>query len=297
MKTVSIKNLDIVPPKASAFAYETDPMMPKLHQCCLIVGPRGSGKTTACVNLIERLPFDRIFVISPSMKSNKDLMKRLKLKDEDIYEDPDDITCLSQIKESIEKERDELEEYIEDMKRYKALMKQIHSDDPLFRPDEDSLVDFFNNGSFRPPTHKWNGRRPCMALILDDCVGSQLYTKGIRRLNQMCIYHRHIGQLKEGGALGCSLFFLVQSYKCANGGISKCIRNNVTSLVVFSNKNEKQLQEIAEECGGEVSKDVFMTVYEQCMQDKHDFMFIDLHRKTHHPSMFRRNLNEFVIPP
>eukprot|EP00966_Prymnesium_polylepis_P027271 630847-Prymnesium_polylepis.1 len=41
---------------------------------CLVVAARGGGKTTATVNLVERLPFDRIFVISPSMKSNKEMM-------------------------------------------------------------------------------------------------------------------------------------------------------------------------------------------------------------------------------
>lgn len=296
MKTVSIPGLDINPPKGSAFAYETDPMMPKLHQCMLIVGPRGSGKTTACVNMVERLPFDRIFVISPSMKSNKELMRRLKLEEGDIFEDPDDITCLDRVKDAIEQERDDLEKYQADLVRYKKLMKYIHSDSPLFRLPDDALADFYRDGDFKPPEHKWGGRRPCMALILDDCIGSQLYTKGIRKLNQMCIYHRHLGQLKEGGALGCSLFFLCQSYKCAAGGISKCIRNNVTSMIVFANKNQKQLDEIAEECSGEVSPEVFMSVYNECIKDKHDFMFIDLHRKDSHPSMFRRNLSEFVIP-
>ena len=296
MKTVSVPGLDIRPPKNSAFAYDTPEMMPTLHQACLIVGPRGSGKTTACVNLMERLPFDRIFAISPSMKSNKELMQRLKLEECDIFEDPDDISCIDKVKAAIEQERDDLEKYQADMIRYKKLMKYIHSDSPLFRLPDDALADFYRDGDFKPPEHKWGGRRPCMALVCDDCVGAQLYTKGIRKLNQLCIYHRHLGQLKEGGALGCSLFFLVQSYKCASGGISKCIRNNVTSLIVFSNKNQKQLEEMAEECAGEVEPEVFKKVYEQCIRDKHDFMFIDLNRKPCHPSMFRRNLSDFVIP-
>ena len=77
-------DLQIKPPSGSAFGCETPPAMPKLHQACLVVGPRGSGKSTATVNLIERLPFDRIFVISPSMKSNKELMDRLKIDPEDV---------------------------------------------------------------------------------------------------------------------------------------------------------------------------------------------------------------------
>ena len=88
----------------------------------------------------------------------------------------------------------------------------------------------------------------------------------------MVILHRHQGQLKlKGGALGISMFFLLQSYKAQSGGISKCIRNNATSLVVFSNKSEKQLDEIAEECAGEVNPEVFKEVYKMALQDKHDF--------------------------
>ena len=293
MKRVKVRGLEIKPPSGSAFTYETASMLPRLHQACLIVGPRGAGKTTACVNLVERLPFDRIFVVSPSMKSNKELMTRLKLHDEDVYEDPDDVTVLDHVKAAIDKERDDLESFQDGTRRYRKLMKRIYSSSAL--PDDD-LTEFYRHGDFKAPKHRWNGRRPCMALILDDCMGSRLFTQGVRKLNQFTIGHRHLGQLKQGGALGCSLFILCQSYKAQAGGISKCIRNNVTSLILFSSKNQKQLDEVADECAGEVSPDVFMEVYEECVTNEHDFMFIDLHKKSNHPSMFRRNLSEFVIP-
>ena len=293
MRRVRVKGLEIRPPSGSAFTYSTATMLPRLHQACLVVGPRGAGKTTACVNLVERLPFDRIFVISPSVKSNKELMARLKLHEEDVFENPDDAAVLDRVKAAIDQERDDLESFLDKMRRYRQLMKRIYSATAL--PD-DELTEFYHEGDFKAPKHKWNGRRPCMALILDDCMGSRLFTQGVRRLNQFTIGHRHLGQLKQGGALGCSLFILCQSYKAQAGGISKCIRNNVTSIILFSSKNQKQLDEVADECAGEVSPDVFMEVYNECIKDKHDFMFIDLHKKPQHPSMFRRNLSEFVIP-
>jgi hypothetical protein len=126
-------------------------------------------------------------------------------------------------------------------------------------------------------------------------MGSMLYSKP-RKLNQLTIYHRHLGQLKEGGALGLSLFFLVQSYKAQAGGISRTIRGNVPSMILFANKNQKMLDEIAEELAGEVSPEVFHKVFKQAIQDKHDFLFVDLHRKPNHPSAFRRNLDTFLIP-
>ena len=295
MREQHIPNLSIKPPSGSAFGCDTPPMMPKLHQACLVVGPRGSGKSTATVNLVERLPFDRIFVISPSMKSNKELMDRLKIDPQDVYEDPDDLTCLDSIKAAIEAERDDLERYKEEMRRYRKLMKAIHSQSPLFWLSDDDLADFYKDGDFQAPEHKWGGRRPCMCLILDDVMGSMLYSKP-RKLNQFTIYHRHLGQLKDGGALGCSLFFLVQSYKAVAGGISRTIRGNVTSMILFGNKNQKMLDEVAEELAGEIAPEVFFKVFKQAIQDKHDFLFVDLHRKPNHPSAFRRNLDTFLIP-
>jgi hypothetical protein len=237
MREQHIPNMQINPPSGSAFGCESPPNMPKLHQACLIVGARGMGKTTACVNICERLPFDRIFVISPSMKSNKELMDRLKIRPEDIFEDPDDILVLDKVKAAIEEERALLEKYQEDLRKYKKLMKTIHSNSPLSIRDEDLSL-FWADGDFAPPKHWWNGKKCCCALIIDDAQGSLLYQRP-RKINKLTIYHRHIGQLKEGGALGCSIFFLVQSYKAQAGGITRAIRGNVTSMILFSNKKIK----------------------------------------------------------
>ena len=244
---------------------------------------------------MERMPYDRIFVISPSIKSNRALLSRLKLDEDDIYEDPDEIGCLDEIKEKIERERDDLEKYWEDKKKYKEFLKLLNDDH--FRIPDDMLISFYKNGEFMPPTHKWGGRMPCMAILFDDCMGSLLFTKGIRKLNKLVIYHRHIGQLQKGGALGCSLYFLCQSYKAQSGGISKCIRGNTTSLAIGRTKSEKELEDIAEECGAEVSRDNFLKIHTEATKEtKWDFLFIDFHKKDNHPSMFRKNLDTFIIP-
>ena len=77
---------------------------------------------------------------------------------------------------------------------------------------------------------------------------------------------------------------------------SKCIRGNTTALAIGRTKSEKELDEIAEECGAEVSKEQFLKVHNEATKDsKYDFLFIDFHKKDNHPSMFRKNLNEFII--
>ena len=296
MRTQKVPNLEIKVPKGNAFAFETDPMMFKSHQSCLVIGKRGSGKSVIAVNIIERMKYDRIFIVSPTIQSNKALLDRLKIDPDDIY-DPDDLEALDDIKRKIDEERDLYEKYLEDMKKHKEFMKKLNSDNPVFRIPDEVLLMFYQNGTFQKPQHKWGGRKPHMAILFDDVMGSLLFTKGIRKLNKLTIFHRHLGQLKEGGALGCSLYFLVQSYKAQAGGISKCIRNQATTIVLFKTKNDKELQEVQEECSGEIDKETFYQMYEQATDGEHNALVIDLHwKKDTHPSGFRKNLDTFLIP-
>ncbi|MBJ62395.1 MAG: hypothetical protein CMB57_04000 [Euryarchaeota archaeon] len=288
--------MEIKVPKGQAFAFETDDMMFKSHQSCLVIGKRGSGKSVIAVNIIERMKYMRCFCVSPTIQSNKALLDRLKIDPDDIY-DPDDLGALDDIKRKIDEERDLYEKYLADMKKYKEFMKKLNGENPIFRIPDEVLLMFYQNGTFQKPRHKWGGRRPHMAILFDDVMGSLLFTKGIRKLNKMTIFHRHLGQLEEGGALGCSLYFLVQSYKAQAGGISKTIRNQATSIVLFKTKNDKELQEVQEECSGEISKETFYQIYEQATEGEHNALVIDLHyKKGIHPSGFRKNLDTFLIP-
>ena len=92
------------------------------------------------------------------------------------------------------------------------------------------------------------------------------------------------------------MIFCAQSYKSAQGGLSKTLRNNLTLLILFSTKSSKELAEIAEEASGEVDETTFYKVYAQAIQQPHDFLMIDLYPKPSHPSGFRRNFSEFLVP-
>eukprot|EP00854_Cymbomonas_tetramitiformis_P033193 gene33193-42469_t len=67
-------------------------------------------------------------------------------------------------------------------------------------------------------------------------------------------------------------------------------------MLVFRNKNQKEIDKIGEEVGGEIPIEEFNSVYNRAIQGPHGFLFIDLHRKPNHPSMFRRNFNEWILP-
>ena len=296
MKTVDVKNLQIVPPKNESGSYETTPDMPKMHQVCVIVGKRAAGKSVAAVNLIEKLGFDYSIVVSPTMASNKELFKRLKI--EHSFEDPDDLTTIDQIKEIVLNEAKDYERYKHEMKEYNSLMRDIKEGKYL---DDNMLLKYFENNTngindFVKPKHRWDGRKPRIAVLFDDMLGSMMYSKP-RKINALATYSRHLGGLEEGGSIGVSLFFLIQSFKAQTGGLSRVIRNQCTSLLLFRTKDLKELDDVADSCGGEISKETFIKVYDYAIETggDHPFLFIDLHRKPNHPSMFRVKFDKYII--
>lgn len=291
MKTSKVKGLDIIPPKSESGLYETDTYMPKMHQVCVAVGKRASGKSTAIINLIERMKFDYTIAVSPTMNSNKELMDRLNI--EHTFEDVDDPNVIDKIKDIVKKEAEDLERYKEELKRYNKLMKDLKEGKYL---DDDLLLQFFSDEDhFMKPTHKWNGQKPRIAVIFDDLLGSGIYSRP-RKLNGLSTYSRHVGSLKEGGAIGVSLFFLIQSFKCQTGGLNKVIRNQCTSMCLFKTKDKQEMKDVAESVSGEIDEELFNKVYDTAIKEPYDFLFIDLHKKKEHPSMFRQRLDNFIIP-
>jgi hypothetical protein len=290
LTTQSVKGLQIVPPKETSGAYETAPDMPKMHCVTVIVGKRAAGKSVAAINLIEKMGYDYTIAVSPTMNSNKELMSRLNI--EHTFDDPDDLTCIDKIKEIVNEEARDLERYIYEMKEYNKLMRDIKQGHNI---GDDLMLKFFDN-DFVKPQHRWNGKKPRIAVLFDDMLGSLIYSRP-RKINALSTYSRHLGQLSEGGSIGVSLFFLIQSFKCQTGGLNRVIRNQCTQLIVFKTKDNKELDDIADSCGGEISKEKFIQVYDYAIETggDHPFLFIDLHKKPNHPSMFRVCFDKFII--
>jgi hypothetical protein len=78
----------------------------------------------------------------------------------------------------------------------------------------------------------------------------------------------------------------VQTYVGANNGLPRAVRGCVKHLLIFTNKDEKSLMQIAEEVGGEVTRQQFLELFTRAIKDEHDFLFIDLFPKSNHLSIF-----------
>ena len=299
MRRVKVPGLDLaIDPKSTAFRCTTPTYMPKAHFLLAAIGRRGQGKTSYVTSFLEKLEcVDRLFLVSPSARSNKQFTDRLKdmLAEEDTYDNVDDISILDDIVRKVEQERDDLEEYLAKKKKYERLMKAIKS--PLFQISDDDLLSAYESGRFEPPKHKWGGRIPFLVVFFDDVIATPITLgKGARQMTKLALTHRHLGQFETGGAVGLSLIWAAQSYRTAQGGIPKAIRNNLTLILIFKTKSERELIEIADEAAGQVDRETFFRIYEAAIQGPHDALLIDLNPKKEHPSGFRRALNEFLVP-
>jgi len=295
-KFIKAPGMEIQPPQSKAFAYKTDPAMPQAHMITAVCGKRGCGKGVCTTHLIKNLKFDRLFIISPTFESNYELMSQFdNIDPDDIYADLDDKEIMTKITDKINQERDDLVRYLEQMKEYKRFLK-LMADNVSFIPDE-LLLMFYQDGKFAPPKHKWGGRNPFIGLWVDDALASPVLTG--RKMVNFCLRHRHLGAFEDARpSIGCSIFFNVQNYKCQNNGsIPRPIRNNFTNAIFFKSKDQKELDEIATEMSGEVTKEDFMRAYNIAMEDPvHPFLFVDLHRKIpEHPSMFRAKFDRFIM--
>jgi hypothetical protein len=295
MKTLKIKNTDIVVPKGQSGVYETAPELPKAHGIFVAVARRKGGKSVAVSNLARMMDFDRVFLISPTATSNKAILDPLGIDTGDVFEDLEDKNIINNVIEKINQERDEYELYLEQIKEYKKFLKMLNEPTTMI-PDE-MLLQFYTNGLFQPPKHKWGGRKPKMALIVDDAQNSKVFSG--KMLPNLCIKHRHYGQLKEGNALGLSVFIMAQNFKCVSGGLPKPVRGNATGWMLFKNFNETEKKFVAEELAiDNINKDDFISMWDNCCDSApHTFLFVDMDKKAHHQSAFRKNFNEFIIPP
>ena len=136
---------EIVPPKASAGEHVTEKDMPKLpFGTAIVCGKSGSGKSLATEQFINWVNFDRVFWVGPTIKSNRALLDRLgdKLDPNDIYEECEP-GVIDKIKEKVEQEARDIEEYEKQMQRYRKLMKIIYSNTNHTLFEDALLLDFF----------------------------------------------------------------------------------------------------------------------------------------------------------
>jgi hypothetical protein len=290
-----VKNIfDKNPPSKFSNEWKTSKYMFKQVGLHAIIGCRGSGKSYICSKMLragnsENL-YDRIFFITPSYLSNKKQFDDLGVDAEDVYEP--EVNAIDKVIEQVEAERDEWEQYLSEMEIYNKMTgKETNFDD-----DELLNIELLLNGEemIKPQWKRKIVRRPQCVLILDDIIGSPCMRQA-SGINKIATLNRHIAPLQDGGALGLSVIILAQTYSTTNGhSISRLVRENLTTLTLFSNKQEKQFDKIVEETGGTLEESELREAYKYAIKEPHDNLTIDFNPKCE-TMRYRRNLNEFII--
>ena len=301
-KKVSLYGKDTEPNKGVSNAYDSVIQGGIDGNCLLgIFGLRNSGKTYTCSKIVNQAQktnvYDRIYLITPTFLSNKSYFGK-HIEEEDVFEPNRD--SIKQVIESVEQDRDDFEKYLQDLEDYNEFMKKLNSKKDLFT-DED-IFKFDNLGwlEMTPEKPQWKYKKvrpPQSLVILDDILGSQVVHSPY--FTKVATLNRHIAGLTEPygerSACGLGVIFNSQTYSM-NQGVSRVLRQNLTHMIVFKNKQQKQMDKMVEELAGAVDEEKFMEAYNYAIQDKHDSLLISF--KPHCPThTFKRNLNELIIFP
>lgn len=283
IKTIKLKGLDnkeVKVPAAENRDYPTHLLKP--HFLLAIIGNRGSGKTSALYNLIkfydQTRTFDKVVFFCPTFQNDSkyQLFKQGAYELHVLGEYSDE--AFQKVWDEIKRDLDEWKEYQRKMALWEKLLKVKNLDE--LKPDE--LLELDAMG-YEEPASKY-GREPFTLLVFDDCHGNeQLYRSNAKGLiNRFIVTHRHYR---------CSCIFVSQVY---HNGISRQIRNNLSSLMLFKNKNDQMRKQIADEFSGIVKPDTFVEMWDRSTAEPHEFFMIDFDTrdKTHR---FRKSFNELLV--
>ena len=306
---VTIKKIDLYgddtnPKTGVANAYPT----PKdaVSQPCLmyVSAVRNSGKSYSISKLVRQCKkdktFDVIYMITPTFVSNKSYFGDM-VDEENVFEPTK--SSIQEVIAKVEQDRDEYEAFMERKKEYIEFIKCLKKGTTF--TDEELLkyidMGFFEDNLLVPKWKYAKEQPPRSLLILDDVLSSPalLQSSG---LTKVATLNRHIAPLKEEftnpdgtkrSACGLAVIIISQTYSMSQG-VSRCLRENLTHLMIFKNKQEKQLSKIREELGSAVDEDKFMKAYEYATKERYGNLLVDF--KPNCPTKtFRKNLNELII--
>ena len=304
IKKIDLYGKDVEPKNSVSNEYPTSHNALRAPPLMYVSAVRNSGKSFSVSKLVRQAQkektYNRIYLISPTFLSNVayfgDLLDR-----EDVFEPTKD--SIQKVIELVEEDRDEFEEFLAKKKEYDEFIKKLKSGKEF--TDEEIMrymgLDFFEE-TLEAPKYKYGKVEPPKSLlILDDVLATPaiLQSSGLQSL---ACKNRHIAQLKEEfiypdgmrrSACGLGVIIISQSYKMPQG-IGRAIRENVSALMIFKNKQEKELQKIKEELGSAVDENKFTEAYEIATKEKFGNLLVDFNPKC--PTQtFRKNLNQLII--
>ena len=215
------------------------------RQPCLqmIVGQRTAGKSYLTSKILAQAKkdktFDVVYIITPSFNSNKAYFETY-IRPENVF-DPTSAS-IQQVIDRVEADRDEWEKFLLDCKKYEEFQAKLKG--PLHAIHDDALLNAYSLGWMHGKRPKWKYEKeepPKSLLIMDDVLSSPAISQS-SGLTKIATLNRHVAPLqvnhKERSACGLAVIILTQSYRM-QGGISRVLRENISLLTLFKNKQQR----------------------------------------------------------
>lgn len=239
-----------------------------------LIAPKGKGKTTTIINLLEfyRGYFHQIFVLSPTVKS--DVKWKFAQKMKVLVENKPLKNWLKQMSEKMNSK--DIVQPLSLDKRFESLL-----DDQNFQEEIPETCFFHGNevvAEIRRVLDKnkeivdlldEHGKMKTMAdrilIIADDQVGSDLFVGPLKKY--------FVGANTRHRHHSASIIMVSQGYK----EIPKTIRTGWTCLLIYKIGNMKELEVIYEEFPMDLRWEEWYELYREATSEKHDFLFIDMY--------------------
>lgn len=236
--------------------------LPQLHVLAGICGSRGSGKTTALLQLFtmynETRTYDRTFVICPTYDSDPKYALFETFDTElHVYRGFTDAVW-REVENDIKREVEVYRAHLEALRVWRKFMRTPRLED-MNQADYQILADI----GFEEPTCRWK-QMPTSAVILDDCAASTAYRADCKGpLASFIIKHRHSR---------ASVFMAVQTLR---NSIPKQIRGNLSFLLLFKCKAKGLAKSVSEEYASYVSAEEFEAYWDDATREQYGFLYCD----------------------
>jgi hypothetical protein len=272
-----MKKLAVKPIPVSSIDHPLPPaeVLPRHEFSMGFIAPKGSGKTTCLIRLLDfyRGYFHSIIVFSPTVKNDEkwEWVKKQKLLSKNTKLQTWIIEMKN--KQSRDNQGGLVHRQEEDFSDFDKYLTKEDFDGTVPETcfledyDEDTLGDIMNEQKTLIHLLKAHGKTKHWAnrllIIFDDLVGSSLFSgKKNNPFKMLNANHRHYS---------ASLLMVSQAYK----EIPKTVRTQFSCLIVFEIPNENEIKVIYEENPVGYKMPQWMQIYNYAVEGDHNFLFIN----------------------
>lgn len=167
----------------------------------------------------------------------------------------------------------------------KNIQKDIKKEDLYFETfNEIALQDIINKHSRIIAKLKDEKEKEMynICIVIDDFIDDRRISNNSKALNSLFIRGRHSF---------ISTICLIQKYI----SVSPMIRLNVSALMIFKLKNMKDLQALLDETSALINKKRLMEIYDKAIEQKYNFLYINLMADNINEMFFINFDNRFII--